>query len=367
VRRCYLYLFFLFLAEQAIGQPLKPGFDAEEYLAMLRISSGQVDARFRGNTPPEVVLDWAYRSKTMGLHNQWNLWINKSRTTIVINLRGTTSDPDSWLENFYSAMVPAAGSIKIDSDFTFQYKFAADSRAAVHVGWTIGVGALSRDILRKVKQYYGQGIKQIVIEGHSQGGALAFLVTSWLRYQVIDGKLPGDLVIKTYCSAAPKPGNLYYAYDYDFITRGGWAFTVVNTEDWVPETPVTIQTAEDLNPGNPFRRHNALLQNERAVVRWYAGHIYKRLSKTSGKAQATYRKFLGKGAYKMVRKYLPYLERPKYVKSISYAKAGTSIVLQPDSTYRSMYPRDKHDVFRHHVFAPYYYLVQKNYLDTARH
>ena len=58
-----------------------------------------------------------------------------------------------------------------------------------------------------------------------------------MLYEVIT-----SLNIKTYCSAAPKPGNLFYAYDFEHITEGGWAFNVVNSADWVPELPSTTQT-----------------------------------------------------------------------------------------------------------------------------
>jgi hypothetical protein len=219
-----------------------------------------------------------------------------------------------------------------------------------------------RDIVPKIKEYYSQGVRQVIIEGHSQGGALAFLLTSYLRYLVADGGLPADITFKTYCSAAPKPGNLYYAYDFDFITRGGWALTVVNAADWVPETPVTIQKSTDLNEGNPFSNQNDALKGQKWYVKLYARHIYNRLSKTSGKAQRTYQKYLGKKAYKMVKKFLPHLEKPKYSNSNHYVRAGTPVILQPDSAYFAKFPAQGNDIFRHHLFTPYYYLVEKIYL-----
>ena len=36
------------------------------------------------------------------------------------------------------------------------------------------------------------------------------------------------------------------------MTQGGWSFTVLNSADWVPEAPFSIQTTMDFNPANPF-------------------------------------------------------------------------------------------------------------------
>jgi hypothetical protein len=62
-----------------------------------------------------------------------------------------------------------------------------------------------------------------------------------------------DIKFKTYCSAAPKPGNLYFSYDYEADNQIGWSFTVVNGADWVPELPVSIQSIGDFNKTNPFK------------------------------------------------------------------------------------------------------------------
>jgi len=69
-----------------------------------------------------------------------------------------------------------------------------------------------------------------------------------------------NLTIKTYASAAPKPGNLYYAYEYEAMTQNGWAFNVVNSADWVPEGPFSIQTTNDYNTLNPFKYIDVALQ-----------------------------------------------------------------------------------------------------------
>lgn len=352
------------------AQLLKPGFDAEEYEGTLRRACYTVDAQFRGSMPKEKQFVRVFRGKEAGLHNRWDMWMNRDSSIMVVSLRGTTSDMDSWLENFYSAMIPATGSLKLDSNYTFNYKFSADPKAMVHVGWTIGVGSLAPEVVSKISEFYGRGVRQLIIEGHSQGGALSCVMTSYLRYLQVDGKLPADLVIKTYASAAPKPGNLYYAYDYDYITRGGWAFTVVNAADWVPETPVSIQTLSDFNKLNPFTNAGAQFKGQKWIVRKALTHVYNRLTKPPRKAQRTYEKYVGRMTYKQVRRYMPYLEKPVYAHCSNYARAGSFIVLQPDAEYYKKFPDTGNNIFQHHLFEPYYYLVEKIYKPdaaTARH
>ncbi len=132
---------------------------------------------------------------------------------------------------------------------------------------------MANDIERNIKEQYANGIKDFIIAGHSQGAAVAFLLRSHLFYRTKEGALPKDIVYKTYCSAAPKPGNLYYAYDYDFINSGNWAFTVVNAADWVPETPFSIQQVTDFNALNPFSNIKKVLKKQKLLVRLYAGFI----------------------------------------------------------------------------------------------
>jgi hypothetical protein len=350
----------LFTAALSFSQTLKPGFDADEYIGVLHRCSQQVDKKYKLNLSKTMGFDKVYVSPEMGLKNKWELWVNKDKTVIVINLRGTTSDVSSLLENFYSAMIPAEGKLNIEAGKPFSYKFAGTPKASVHVGWAIGISCLIPDITEKVRLWYGKGVRQILIEGHSQGGALAFLLTSHIRYQMLDGKLPNDLVIKTYCSAGPKPGNLYYAYDYDFLTRGGWGFNVVNTADWVPEMPGTIQTLKDIND-DPFGFTKRSMRKQNFIVRYYITHIYNQLNRATRKAQRKYEKYLGRKMYTQIAKYLVDLDQPEYTHSVNFAPAGTTIVLQPDSGYHRIFPDTGSNIFKHHLFEPYYYLVNKNY------
>lgn len=357
-------LFPVLLTLSVIGvsaQNLKPGFDIDEYTSTLQRSVLQVDATFRGQVPKEKEYVRVYRSPEQGLHNKFDVWLSPDKQSIAINFRGTTSNPDSWLENFYSAMIPATGELKLSNKYTFQYKFAADPRAAVHVGWAVGIGSIAPDVVDKIQRYHNEGVKQVIVEGHSQGGALAFLMSSYLHYLREDGLLPADIVIKTYCSAGPKPGNLYYAYDFDFINRGGWAFNIINTADWVPETPFAVQTLTDMSKVNPFVNVKEVIRKQKLPVRLYLGHAFRQMKRSSNKTQIRYKRYLGARAYKEVRKYLPEFEEPTYVNSNNYTRAGTAIILQPDAEYDKQFPDKGENVFLHHLFGPYYYLANKIY------
>ena len=359
--RYIIAVFILFFYGAAFAQTLKPGFDPVEYEGLLERSAGRSTFYVSTYIPKETNYDLMYSSPEMGLHNKWALWENKEKTIIVVNIRGTVGTLDSWLENLYSAMIPAVGSIKLTNAYTFNYKFASDPRAMVHIGWAIGVGAMAPDILDKIQRAYAQGVKQIIVEGHSQGGVLALLLTAYLHYQVQDGKLPKDIVIKSYCSAAPKPGNLNFAYDYENATTGGWSFTVVNAADWVPETPFSIQTVNDFNKVNPFVHVKEAFRKQKFIVRVLAGHVYHRMSKSTVKAQRKFDKYLGKILYKRVKKFMPEYEQPAYTTSFNYMRAGTPIVFEPGEDYYKQFPDTGSNIFRNHLFEPYYYLVKNAY------
>lgn len=363
LRKIYcLFLPAILFLLQAQSQTVTSGFNADEYLEMLRITIGKHDSTHYKNIPNPQSHYLAYRSAEVGLKNRFDVWINDQNTEMVISLRGTVSDKSSWLENFYCAMIPAQGALHITDSTIFNYKFAEDPKATVHVGWALGIGSLMPAITAKIKEYNTtKGIKKIIVMGHSQGGALAYLLTSSLYYQIKDNQLPNDLVIKTYASAAPKPGNLYYAYDYDYITKAGNAFTIVNAADWVPETPMSIQTLQDYNAVNPFTNAEAMFGRQSFFVRLYLNHMYNRMDKTTKKAQRKYEKYLGSSLYKQVKKYLPQFKEPAYAHTMNCMRAGIPVVLQPDSNYYKQYPDTSKNTFIHHGMNPYYELVKKIY------
>lgn len=345
---------------QTEAQQLQAGFNPKEYEQLLRVSA------YQGDTPWTKIIvprpencRLLYRSPIAGLMNRWDLWLWDDQTAII-SIRGTVARPESWLENFYAGMIPAAGDLRLNDSTTFHYKLAADSNAYVHAGWTLGLATMGPDIVTKIKELHRKGIQAFIIMGHSQGGAIAFLLRSYLQY-LDDPQFPKDITIKTYCSAAPKPGNLYYAYDFDFITRNGWAFRVVNTRDWVPETPFSVQTTTDINQVNPFANVKKRTRNQALFARLLINHLYGRLEGSTKRASRRMQRVLGKLAYKRVQKIMPEYEMPCFVKSHNYTPAGTPVILAPAPGYNEKFPFDGRNIFVHHMLVPYVYLLKQHY------
>lgn len=352
-------MMLLVLSVSINAQQLKPGFDKEEYRQLMLISANTTaDEVYAKQFDAPGGYRMLYRSAVMGLDNLWDLWISDNHTA-VISIRGTTDKPESWLANFYAAMVPAKGSIQINDKETFNYHLATNPNAAVHVGWLLSTAYLSKDMLPKIKEQYQKGTKEFLIIGHSQGGAISFLLTSYLYNLQQTNELPADIRFKTYSSAAPKPGNLYYAYEYEAMTQGGWAFNVVNAADWVPEVPFSVQTTDDFNTPNPFASVRDLLKKQNLINRIALKYAYSQLNKPTRKAQRNFQKYLGGMASKMVSKQIPGYTPPAYYNSNNYTRTGSTIVLLPDDEYYKTFRSDTSNFFVNHFHAPYLYLLDK--------
>ena len=341
----------------AFGQKLKPYFDKEEYKELLYISA-------KTNTPDSTVFKipapehhkLIYKSKVIGLDNRWELWINDENSIAVLSIRGTTGKIESSLENLYAAMVPAKGNLVLSKTDTFNYCLTPDNKAAVHIGWLLSMAFLSKDIIPKIDSLYKNGIRDFILMGHSQGGAINYLLTAYMYSLKKEKKLPPDIRFKTYCSAAPKPGNLYFAYYYESIT-GNWAFNVVNSADWVPETPISIQTLNDFNETNLFVIAKSQIKKLKFPKNLILKRIYNKLDKPTKKAQRRYEKYLGEMTSKIIRKKLPEFSPPEYVNSSNYVRTGKTILLYAGEKYFEKFPNKSQNIMTHHNFNAYLFLL----------
>ena len=350
--------------QQAFAQPLQPGFNWEEAAEMLRISARYGDSTYVGNFEAPRFFERQYRSEAVGLDHMWELWTS-AEGNAVINVRGSTTEPVSWLANFYVAMTPAVGTLERAGYEPFRYRLADDPKAAVHTGWLVSLSYLESDILTKLDSCYAAGIRGLVITGHSQGGAIAYLLTAHLLQLQRQGKLPADWQIKTYCTAAPKPGNVYFAYEYEFNTREGWAFNVVNAADWVPEVPVSIQRLDDFNPTSPFPGIPAMIREQKFPVNLVLRRAHRKLDKPSRKAVDQYRKYMGDFIAKRVQTALPELTLPPMDAGLNYSRTGVSVILRPDAEYFRLYPETSDSIFLHHFHQPYWHLLMAQRIDPA--
>jgi hypothetical protein len=346
----------------ASAQKLQPGFDPVEYKTLMYLSMRASDAEsyYKDFPLPEGYVE-AYRSPIVGLDNFWQLWLNEEKKQLVISIRGTTAKSESWLANFYAAMVPATGILRLSATDTFHYSFSENERAAVHVGWLLSTAYLSKSIVPKLDSCQQLGYRDVLIVGHSQGGAIAYLLTSYLNQLKREKHLPQGLRIKTYGSAAPKPGNLYYAHSYARETQEGWAYNVVNSADWVPETPFSIQTVDDFNTVNPFVHVDAIIAEQSFPKNVALRYAYRKLDGPTKEAQENFEKYLGKMTSGMIKKYLPDYIPPEYANTNHYVRTGNMVVLYADETYYELYPNASESVFVHHFHAPYLYLLEKQF------
>ena len=353
----------LLITNSIIAQnKLKPGFDAHEFLDVLNLEWTHQDI---GNNYAHAIVPPNYqrvfRSPEVGLKNKFDFWL-RDDSVGVICLRYTVGGT-SWLENFYSGMIKAQGSLQLNDSITFNYKFSNDEKAFVHHGWTIGIGHLAPLVTAVINEYYHKGVKEIIIVGHSQGAALAFLMRSYLQYAP-KSIVPSDIKYKVYCCAAPKPGNLFYAYDFDFITRNGWAYRIVSTSDWVPQTPFSMQSIGDLHPANPFANKKQLMKKgvNNPLIRWYVNHAINDMEGAAQKVNRKYEKYLTKRMGSVIKKSLKEYQNPTIEKSNFYMPSGVPIVLQADSAYNAKFKFDGKNVFLHHTFEPYFYLTELHYI-----
>jgi hypothetical protein len=338
---------------------LAPGFDKEEFIELLKVSSRQGDSLYNPELPAPQKFRMIYRSKEMGFANRWDLWVSPDNIA-CISLRGTTAQLVSWLDNFYAAMVPARGALAISNDFVFDYQLSTHPNSAVHAGWLISTAFLSRDIEPRLDSLYQKGYKDFYIMGHSQGGAIGYLLTAHLLHKQQQGTIPSDIVFKTYCSAAPKPGNLYFAHDFENMTKNGWALTVINAADWVPQTPFSIQTIDDFTEVNPFTNAKSSFKKQPFFRRIALNYVLNSLDKPTKKANRKFHKFLGKKLERYVRNVLPEFKSPQYVRTNNYVRTGQQIVLYPDDEYNQVFPQDKTAIWTNHLFEPYLYLSDRH-------
>jgi len=356
-----IIVFGLLFSQQVFSKELKPYFDKSEYKELLLISIRTTTLeKYYSKFPESEKYKMVYQSKVVGLDNHWDLWVNTDSTIAVISIRGTIPTAESSLANIYAAMVPAKGELYLTETDTFKYELATNPNAAVHIGWLISMAYLSRDILPKIDSIYNAGIKNILLMGHSQGGAINYLLTAYLYNLQQNGIIPGDIRFKTYCSAAPKPGNLYFAYHYEMLTQNGWGYNVVNSVDWVPETPISIQTLNDINSANPFTNAKSQIKELKFPKNIVLKSVYNKLDKPTKKAQKNYEKYLGEKTSGFILKSLKgFIPPPNYFHSNNYVRTGATIVLSPDKEYFSIFPADTDNILTHHNFEPYLFLLDK--------
>lgn len=340
------------------AQKLSAGFDAREYRECISMASHfrdkVVDSVYFTEPPQQFVR--RYTSDTLAFDNVWELW-QRPDSVLAVSIRGSVMTEKSWMSNFHAAMVPARGEVFFGRKIA--YDLCNDERANVHVGWLVSMLALTEDIENKLDELWNEGYRDVIITGHSQGGAICYLLTMHLLRQQAKGLLHNDLRFKTYCSAAPKPGDYNFALEYETTTQDGLAFNVVNADDWVPEVPLSVQKLSDMRPSNPFSHIDDLLAEASKTDKIKINFLLGRLANPLRKSERHMRRYLGNTVGKMLAEKEPSYSVPEFSQCANYSRCGRIIVLKPDSAYHAEHPQVAKDPFEHHTFKAYGQLADK--------
>lgn len=219
---------------------LKPGFDVDELTTTIAMCNSYNFMEQYGSAKTIVPNSFnkVFSSEIIGMDNKFEVYDDGH--VGVINFRGSTNKLISWVENFYSAMIPATGSMKIE-DKTYEYTFAKIDSSAVHAGYALSVLLISERLKEQINNLNQKGISDIIITGHSQGGALATMTRAYLE-NLPESEFAVKNNYKTYAYAQPMCGNKEFANEYNQrFSEQGTSYSIINPKDPVPNLPFNYE------------------------------------------------------------------------------------------------------------------------------
>jgi len=265
-----------------------------------------------------------FTSGVFGMDNKYQIYETENKA--VICFRGSTDKKISWMENVYSSMIPAKGEIKLEQEL-FIYDFSNDKNAGVHAGYALGIAFLAQDVINNIKSLNYDGIYNITITGHSQGGALAILLRAYLE------NLPKNVIseknhFKTYAFAHPKVGNVEFVKSYTATCKKGTSYSIVNVKDFIPKMPLSAENQKNMSTKESVSR---LLLDESYDVKDAAMGT---LNKIFGGTINDVINYTSESALKQISNKVGDVEMPKYIENDDYAEMENKIELIP-----FVYPR----------------------------
>lgn len=320
MKKIILIAFCYLVTSNAFAQ-LAEGFNSDEMRDMIQLCNSYTFLDLY-KSDKEIIpkgYQLTYTSAEMGLDNRFQVYEN-NKGFAVINLRGSTEKELSWLANIYSAMIPASGRMLINKD-TFNYRFAKDSAAAVHTGFAIAIGFISNAVLEQIKQLNEKGIYQIMITGHSQGGALAQMLRAYLEN---NPEVSKQNVFKVYAFANPLIGNKAFVEEYytRFCLYSNSSFSIVNPDDPVTKMPITSNGDLSLTPENIAN----LIQNKEGIDKkeWAMSLLFNLFD---DKLQPIVNK-VGNSLVNRISESVGEIVVPEYVNDVHYVQMPKRVVLE---------------------------------------
>ncbi len=352
---------------------MQPGFDKTEARDMLAICNSFTFIDLYGSDEKIIPAGYIkkYTSGIFGMDNRYQIYVNGE--VAVINFRGSTEKQLSWIQNFYASMIPAKGVMTVDGE-KFNYCFAKDKEAAVHSGYALGIAFLYKELLFQIDNLNARGIHDIILTGHSQGGALANMFRAYVENLPATALSPEN-DFKTYAFAAPMIGNKFFSEEYNRrYAADSTSYNIVNSEDLIPTFPLS------------YNDTNFVQDNVNALIFGKEPFSMKRLIMEGGVKLFDTKinrlmNYVGSSADKKIDKEVAPVQLPPFVADINYFRLGErvmltgfvypkilkdSTILQNDSLMR-VYPRDENGYFTderlyqkspwHYQHKPYNYYV----------
>ena len=145
--------------------------------------------------------------------------VSHAQKAIVIAFRGSVTYEQAITEFLESLLFPETEFLKGKVQTYWKGSFDAL--------WP-SMGAEVKGLVSKNPSY------QIWVTGHSLGGAMASLASTWLAYYKIAP--PKNIILYTF--GMPRVGNYDYALQHDQLVNNSWR--VVNDNDLIPHFPIVI-------------------------------------------------------------------------------------------------------------------------------
>jgi len=347
----FLILFFALLSFQFVKAQLQPGFEKNEVRDLIQLCNSFTYLDLYGSDDEIIPKNYkkVYTSPACGLDNLFQVY--EKQGIGIVNFRGSTSKKSSWLENLYASMIPVKGKIKVNGK-GFDYQVGKDTSGAVHAGYVLALNFLHEDLLKQIKTLNDKGIYNILITGHSQGGALAQMTRAYFEY-LPNSKLSKKNVFKVYAFANPMIGNQKFCDEYSrSFCNPAMSFVILNGEDIVPRMPISYNDSTFWQT----QLTNLLLDRDEFSKSNFAAEGLRFLFKD--KIQSLAKKMATDINAQLVKE-LGDIEMPRFKEEINYSQTGNRTmissteyplelkdpsILQNDSLMK-IYKQDKEGVF----------------------